>query len=110
MAMGVVDTLFVGPLGPEAIGAVSVGNVAYFTPVFFGMGLLLGLDTLVSQAFGARDLDDAKRSLAQGTTLSLALTPPVVLVVLTLPACLRAIGVQPEVLREARPYLAGLIW
>ena len=51
--MGIVDTIFVGRLGAEAIGAVSLGNAMYFAVAIFGMGLLLGLDTLVSQAFGA---------------------------------------------------------
>ena len=53
MAMGVVDTLMVGRLSPEAIGAVGVGSSMFTAVAVFAMGLLLGLDTLVSQAFGA---------------------------------------------------------
>ena len=30
MAMGIVDTIFVGRLGAEAIGAVSLGSAMYF--------------------------------------------------------------------------------
>ena len=54
MGMGVVDTIMVGPLGPAAIGAAGVGNSMHLGFAIFGMGLLLGLDTLVSQAYGAR--------------------------------------------------------
>ena len=50
MAMGVVDTLMVGPLGPEAISAVGVGASMHIAFAIFGMGVLLGLDTLVSPA------------------------------------------------------------
>ena len=32
MAQGVVDNIMVGRLGPEAIGAVSLGNAVYYTP------------------------------------------------------------------------------
>ena len=54
MAQGVVDNIMVGRLGPVAIGAVALGNAVYYTPSLFGIGLLLGLDTLVSQAYGRR--------------------------------------------------------
>jgi MATE family multidrug resistance protein len=110
MGMFVVDTMIVGRLGVEAIGAVSLGTMAFFTPIVFGMGLLLGLDTMVSQAFGAGDMDGARRSLAQGVILAVALTPPLMLVVLAMPPVLAAIGVDPGVLRRARPYLEVTVW
>ncbi len=56
MMMGVVDTIMVGRVSPEAIGGVSIGSVLHFTVAVFGMGVLLGLDTLVSQAFGGAPL------------------------------------------------------
>ena len=54
MAQGVVDTIMVGRLGPAAIGAVALGNAVCYTPSLFGVGLLLGLDTLVAQAYGRK--------------------------------------------------------
>ena len=59
MAQGVVDTIMVGRLGPAAIGAVALGNAVCYTPSLFGVGLMLGLDTLVAQAYGRKDHDDA---------------------------------------------------
>jgi MATE family multidrug resistance protein len=56
-AMGLVDTLMVGSLGPAAIGAVGLGSIVFLAIGIFGMGLLLGLDTLVAQAYGAGQLD-----------------------------------------------------
>ncbi|MGH9461253.1 MAG: MATE family efflux transporter, partial [Vicinamibacteria bacterium] len=73
--MGTVDTLMVGRVSAEAIGAVSLGTALYLAVAIFGMGLLLGLDTVVSQAFGAGRLDDCHRSLVHGVYLSLILTP-----------------------------------
>src|SRR3954466_8893850 len=78
MAMGIVDTIFVGRLGAEAIGAVSLGSAMYFAVAIFGMGLLLGLDTLVSQAFGAGRRDECHRWLVQGVYLCLILAPVVI--------------------------------
>src|SRR5689334_543702 len=45
MLMGVADTIMVGPVGPAAIGAVSIGNAVFDVTAIFGIGLLLGLDT-----------------------------------------------------------------
>src|ERR1039458_2569338 len=70
MAQGVVDTIMVGKLGPAAIGAVAVGNAVYYTPSLFGIGLLLGLDTLVSHAYGRNDHEECHRWLAQGVYLA----------------------------------------
>ena len=80
MAMGVVDTIMVGPLGPEAISAAGVGTAMHMGFAVFGMGVLLGLDTLVSQAFGRRDLRDCHRWLFDGLTLAAMMSVPVTLV------------------------------
>src|SRR5690349_8646032 len=75
MFMGVVDTIMVGSLGPSAIGAVSVGHIFVDLMAIVGIGLLLGLDTLVSQAFGAGNMRDCDHSLWQGLYLALVFTP-----------------------------------
>ncbi len=106
MAQGVVDNIMVGKLGPAAIGAVAIGNAVYYTPSLFGIGLLLGLDTLVSQAYGRKDHDDCHRWLAQGVYLACIVTPPLMLLLAALPATdLRAFGVIPEVAGLSGGYL-----
>ncbi len=77
MSMGVVDTVMVGPLGPEAISAAGVGTSMHIAFAIFGMGVLLGLDTLVSQAFGRRDIRDCHRWWFDGLTLAALMTIPV---------------------------------
>ena len=63
MAMGVVDTIMAGRLGAAAIGAGSLGGNLFYPIAIFGTGLLLGMDTLVAQSFGAGDPRDCRRSL-----------------------------------------------
>src|SRR3972149_8236728 len=66
MTMGLVHTLMVGRISPEAIGAVGIGSALFMGVCIFAMGLLLGLDTLVSHAFGAGSVDEGHRWLAHG--------------------------------------------
>jgi MATE family multidrug resistance protein len=110
MAQGVVDNIMVGRLGPEAIGAVSLGNALYYTPSLFGIGLLLGLDTLVSQAFGRRDHDECHRWLAQGVYLACIVTPPLMIIIASLSFGLTRFGVIPSVAGPASSYLLILNW
>ncbi len=78
MSMGVVDTIMVGPLGPQAISAAGVGNAMHIAFAIFGMAVMLGLDTLVSQAFGARDIRECHRLFFDGLALAALLTVPIV--------------------------------
>ena len=57
-AMNLVSTLFVAHLGRDELAGVGLGAVASFALVCFGIGVLRGAKTLVSQALGAgrRDL------------------------------------------------------
>jgi multidrug resistance protein, MATE family len=110
MAMGVVDTLMVGPLGPEAIGAVGLGSSLFTSIVIFAMGLLLGLDTLVSQAFGAGRLEDCHRWLLHGIAMSVVVALPASLVLYVMSVLLSHWGLDPAVLPLTQPYLQILTW
>jgi len=108
MSMTVVDTIMVGPLGPAAIGAIGVGNSAFYTFAIFGMGLLLGLDTLVSQAFGAGNRDDCHHSLSQGIYLALFITAPLMVLFACMPPAFYVLGINAEVSRLAGMFVATL--
>jgi len=82
MTMGVVDTIMVGPLGPEAISAAGVGNSMHIAFAIFGMAVMLGLDTLVSQAYGARDIRGCHRWFFDGLTLAGLMAIPIMLLLL----------------------------
>jgi MATE family multidrug resistance protein len=110
MAMGVVDTVMSGPLGPAALGAGILGNMVFYPLAMSFTGLLLGMDTLVAQAFGARALRDARHTLINGTWLSILLTPvTIVLTMASIPA-MEAVKVNAEVMAECVPYMRALLW
>jgi MATE family multidrug resistance protein len=110
MAQNIVDTIMVGKLGPAAIGAVALGNAVYYTPSLFGFGLLLGLDTLVAQAYGRADHEDCHRWLAQGVYLSFLVTPILMLLIWLASFGFNPFGIAPEVAGPAASYLRILNW
>lgn len=110
MTMGVVDTLMVGRLGAAPLGGVAIGSVFFYAVAVFGMGILLGLDTLVSQAFGAGRIDDCHHSLISGLWLAALLTPPLMAIVWLSIYPLGWLGIQPELLAQAGPYISAIVW
>ena len=76
----------------------------------FGEGLLLGLDTLVAQAFGAGKRADCHRSLINGVYLSIALTPILSAPIWLMPRFLNSIHVAPSLVAETIPYTNALTW
>jgi MATE family multidrug resistance protein len=110
MFMGVVDTIMVGPLGPSAIGAVSIGGILFDVFGIFGIGLLLGLDTLVSQAYGAGRLKECDLALWHGLYVTAAATPCLIFIMFGIPTLMRVSGVHGGVLALAVPYLHTMIW
>jgi MATE family multidrug resistance protein len=108
--MQIVDTIIVGPLGPSAIGAVGIGSILFQAVAIFGMGLLLGLETLVSHAHGAGRLEECHRWLVHGVGLSLIVAPALTGLAFIGIACLPMWGFSGEVLRLTAPYLGVLVW
>jgi len=110
VSMSIEDTIMVGrlPNPAAAIGAVSIGSAIFMVFVLFAEGLLIGLDTLVSQAFGAGRREDCHRSLVNGIYLSFLITPLLALPVLLIAPRLELVGAQHDVAVLATPYMKTL--
>jgi multidrug resistance protein, MATE family len=110
MSMAIVDTVMVGhlPNSADAIGAVSISSNLFHVLAFFGAGLLIGLDTLVSQAFGAGQREDCHRSLLNGVYLSLAMTPFLMAPIWFFPQLFKSLKINPIVSELAFPYAKTL--
>ena len=110
LAMQIVDIGMVGRLGPEAIGAVGVGSALFMVLGVLGMGLLLGLDPLVAQAFGARRTAECERWLKHGLLLAVVVTVPLTVASLAGLRFLDVWGFDPRVLGQASAYLQIITW
>ena len=110
MAMGVVDTMMVGRVSAEALGAVGIGRALFMAVNVLGLGLLLALDTFVSQAFGAGRHDDCRRWLVTGLWVAGVLSIPFTLVLLLSVGALPFMGLDAEVEALAPAYLWTVAW
>ena len=110
ISMGIVDTIFVGPLGPAAIGAVGTGSTMFFAVMMLGMGTLLALDTVVAQSYGAGRLDECHRWLFAGLQRAGGLSVALVALGLAGTALLGRAGIHPDVIALLQPYLRALMW
>src|ERR1051326_2280776 len=110
--MGLVDTMMVGrlPHSAEAIGGSSLAGIIFSVAGIFGIGLLMGVDTLVSQSFGAGDIEDCNRSLWNMLSLTLPLAPLLMGGVGLSLHLLHRFGINPGVEDVAEPYMQVLMW
>src|SRR5262249_23590733 len=112
ITMGVVDTMMVGrlPHSAVAIGAVSLGSVVFYTIGIFGSGVMLGLDTLVAQAYGSRNLEECHRTLWNAVYLAVLMTPPVMIVILLCVPLFPKFGFDAVLVAQTGPFLRALAW
>jgi MATE family multidrug resistance protein len=112
MSMSVVDTSMVGRLPHSAVpmAAAALAQVIFNTFTFGIGGVLLGLDTLISQAFGAKEIHSANRWLLHGLVLALALGALLIAIFAFGPVVLNRMPVDRAVLGQAIPALYGLNW
>ena len=76
MAMGTVDAMMVGHHSKEALAGVALGNAFQFAVLVLAQGIVMSLDPLVSQAYGAGDHDAVSRWFQRGLVLSAVLSVP----------------------------------
>ena len=110
VTMQIVDIGMVGQLGPEAIGAVGVGSALFLTLAVVGIGLLLGLDPLIAQAFGAQRFTECRIWARHGLVLAVGLTLPLTLVAWILERVVSTWGFDLGVVDLIRDYLTIVTW
>ncbi len=75
MLMGVVDTMMVGHLGTDALDAAALGSLWIMGTSVFGIGLVFGMDPIVSQAHGAGERRRVALTLHRGVVVASLVTP-----------------------------------
>ncbi|MDQ3301119.1 MAG: MATE family efflux transporter [Myxococcota bacterium] len=103
--MGTVDAALLGHYSDTALAAAGVGNNLLFAVIAVGLGIVMGLDTVIPQAIGAGRLDDARRAMGAGLRLAILVGLAAMAAVMLSPLVLLATDVEPEVAREARIYV-----
>jgi MATE family multidrug resistance protein len=107
---GTVDMMFVGRLGPTAIASVGLGSMTYFTLFVVGMGVVMGLDSHSSKAFGSGRPDLCGQLLVHTLVLALAIGAPLFFLFALAGPAYRLIGVDPAAAAGALAYLHILRW
>ncbi len=100
--MGVVDAAMLGRYSDAALAGAGVGNNLYFFITCLGLGILMGMDTVVPQALGAGRTDEARRALGAGLRLAVLVGLGSMLLVVASPIVVS--NVDADVLHEARAF------
>ncbi|MEM7583138.1 MAG: MATE family efflux transporter [Acidobacteriota bacterium] len=109
MLLGTVDAMMLGRHSELALAAGALGNTVSFGLLCFPMGMLMVLDPLVAQAFGAGRHDRVGRHFKRGVMLAAVLTVPLSLAMWRTEWLLELVGQQPEVIDDSAAYLRTLI-
>ena len=110
MAYGVVDTLYMGRIGPTEVGGVGLGGSTFFAMMLFGLGCLLGVDTLSSRAFGAGRPKESAAIFVHAITIAAVISVPLFWCVRFAAPFYAAVGVDRAVAAVALEYLNTLRW
>ena len=102
--MGLVDAAMLGRYSDAALAGAGVGNNLYFAISCIGLGIVMGMDTVVPQRLGAGRHDDARRAVGAGVRLGVLVGLLATLLVIASPYILVLAKVDHEVYAEARPY------
>jgi len=106
----VVDAIYVGRLGPEALAALTIAFPLMMVFMGLATGTGVGAASLISRRLGAGDHEAADRTA--GTTITLSLIVSVLMAAVclpNLPALLRLFGASGPVLPLAESYVSIMV-
>jgi len=110
VSMSLVDTIMLGRLPNSALAMASAALAqVLFNTLCFGVGgVLLGLDSLISQALGARQQAQANRWLLHGLVMAVVLSAVLLALFGFGPGLMRLMPVEKPILDVAIPAMQGL--
>lgn len=112
-AMGFVDVAMLGHYRSDALAGMALGHTLLWGVLMFCMGVLVGVDPLLSQAVGARDRDAVSYTLLRGGVLAALLAIPGVVLLVPAETVLSWLGQRPDLIAGAATYAhintAGLL-
>jgi MATE family multidrug resistance protein len=105
MAMGVEDVMIVGRYSADALAGVAIGSLLFFSLSAFGLGVIMGIEPVISQAVGAKEPDTIVRAFQRGLVLVAGMGTLTLLVMWQAEPLMLWMG-QPRVIVDiAAPYL-----
>lgn len=112
VSLGLVDTVTVGVLGKEALAGVALGSAVFFAIVLVFLGVVLAVEPLVAQAFGADDADRLRLSVWSGLWAAVLMSVPALAVLYGAAALLThpALGQDPATAQLAAAWLRAVMW
>ena len=108
--MSFVDTAMVGRLGAAELAGVGIGSALFFTVSLVGLGTVLGMEPLISQALGAQEYGRARAVLWQGIRVALVTSIPTMSVIYLSIFLLEFARIQPEIIPFVHDYLSGRLF
>ncbi len=105
MLMGTVDAMMLGRHSEGALAAGALGNSVSFGMIIFCMGVVMALDPLVAQAYGAGSHGRIGRHVKLGLLLAVALSVPLSALMLRTETALLWTGQKPEIAADGAAYI-----
>jgi MATE family multidrug resistance protein len=107
---GFISTIMVAHLGSKALAANALVWTVFIALIVFFIGVLCAVSVMVAQCHGANDKEGIRIASKQGILLAIALSIPMMLVVLFAPYILSLTGQHPAVMQLATPYFHSMMW
>ncbi len=108
-AMQFVDAVMAGGVSPSDMAAVSIAASIWFPAIFFGVGILVALIPLISQAHGANELQSIPKLGQQGIYIALLLSIPTCAVLYNASTLVNLMHINPVLQKITTNYLYAIM-